>query len=103
MSYAVIRTGGKQYRVEVGATLRVETLEVEVGSDFDFTDILMTSVEGAIEIDASKLQGSKVTARVVRHGRGKKVHSLKYTRRKGYQKRIGHRQNFTEVVIRSIG
>jgi len=73
MSYAVIRTGGKQYRVTQGEFLRVESLSGEVGSDITFPDVLLTSAEGAVQIGIPLVSGASVTARVVEHGKVKKI------------------------------
>ena len=95
MSYAVIRTGGKQYRVTQGEFLRVESLPGEVGSDITFPEVLLTSAEGAVQI-------ASVTARVVEHGKEKKIIVFKKKRRKGYRRKQGHRQHFTAVQVKSI-
>ncbi len=103
MAYVVIRAGGKQYRVAEGDKLRVETLPGDVGQDVEFKDIVMAERDGKVIVEPKALAQMKVTAKIVRHGRGAKVMTLKFARRKGYQLRKGHRQNFTEVKIASIG
>ena len=102
MSYAVIRTGGKQYRVTQGELLRVESLPGEVGSDITFPDVLLTSAEGAVQIGTPLVSGASVTARVVEHGKEKKIIVFKKKRRKGYRRKHGHRQHFTAVQVQSI-
>lgn len=95
---AIIATGGKQYRVEVGDVLFVEKLGQEAGSEIEFTDVL------AIGDKFGKpfVKGAKVKAKVVSEGRGKKIVVYKYKRRKGYHKKQGHRQPFTKVEITAI-
>lgn len=100
--YAVIKTGGKQYRVEEGQTIRVESLEAEAGQQVDFSDVLMVANEGDVKVGAPTVEGGKVTATVVEHGRHKKVEIIKFRRRKHHMKRQGHRQNYTAVKIDSI-
>ena len=102
MSYAVIRTGGKQYRVTQGEILRVESLPGEVGSDITFSDVLLTSAEGAVHIGTPLVPDASVTARVVEHGKEKKIIVFKKKRRKGYRRKQGHRQHFTAVQVKSI-
>ncbi len=100
--YAVIKTGGKQYRVTPGDKLKVETIDAEVGASFDFDTVLMISDGDALTVGTPTIASAKVTAEVVAHGRGKKVEIIKFRRRKHHQKRTGHRQNFTQVEIQSI-
>ena len=102
MSYAVIRTGGKQYRVSPGELLRVESLPGEVGNDIAFAEVLLTSVDGAIQVGTPLVTGVTVTARVVQHGKEKKILVFKKKRRKNYRRRQGHRQHFTAVQIKTI-
>ncbi len=102
MSYAVIRTGGKQYRVTPGELLRVESLAGERGSAITFSDVLLTSAEGAVHIGTPLVPGASVTARVVEHGKEKKIIVFKKKRRKGYRRKQGHRQHFTAVQVQSI-
>ena len=100
--YAVIVTGGKQYRVKEGLILNVEKLELEPGVTFSFDNVLMF-VDGAnFQIGAPYLTGVKVTASVESHGRDKKIKILKFRRRKHHMKRMGHRQWFTRIKIDSI-
>ena len=100
--YAVIKTGGKQYRVTEGQTLRVEKLENEVGTDIDLPEVLMIADGENIKVGAPTVDGSKVTATIIGHGREKKVHILKFRRRKHHMKRQGHRQYYTELEIKGI-
>lgn len=100
--YAVIKTGGKQYRVEPGAKLRVETLDAEAGSSIRLEQVLMISNGDSVSVGTPLLAGAVVTATVVSHGRGDKIRIFKMRRRKHYQKRMGHRQNYTELQIESI-
>lgn len=100
--YAVIQTGGKQYRVTSGEQLRVEQLPAEVGAAVSFDQVLMLGEGDAARIGAPYVSGAKVKATVVAHGRGDKVRIFKLRRRKHYQKTQGHRQNYTEVRIDEI-
>lgn len=100
--YAVIKTGGKQYRVAEGQTLRVELLPVEVGSSIDLDKVLMVANGEDVKIGAPYLEGSKVTATVKGHGRGEKVRIVKFRRRKHHMKTQGHRQYYTELEITGI-
>lgn len=99
--YAVIKTGGKQYRVSEGQTLRVETLPAEVGDSVDL-DVLMVGEGETVKIGTPIVEGGKVTATVKAHGRGKKVKIVKFKRRKHHMKQAGHRQNYTELEITGI-
>lgn len=100
--FAVIKTGGKQYRVQEGQTLKVEKLAVEEGKAVEFNDVLLVSDGTDVKIGAPVVEGAKVTAEVVSHGRGDKVKILKFRRRKHSMKRMGHRQWFTEVKVTAI-
>ena len=100
--YAVIKTGGKQYRVEPGAQLRVESLEGEVGAAVSFAEVLMIGNGEDVKLGAPLLKGAQVKATVVAQGRGDKVRIFKLRRRKHFQKTQGHRQNYTEVRIDDI-
>ena len=99
---AVIKTGGKQYRVSQGDKIRVETLRAEVGAAVQFDRVLMLADGENSVVGAPTVAAAKVTAKVVEHGRGDKVHIIKFKRRKGYLRRQGHRQNYTEVEITGI-
>ena len=100
--YAVIQSGGKQHRVVEGQTLRLEKIEVEAGSAVEFDKVLMVGAGESIKVGAPFVEGSKVTAEVVTHGRGEKVKIMKFRRRKHSMKQQGHRQWFTEVKITGI-
>jgi len=99
--YAVIRTGGKQYRVAAGDTVKVESLSADVGSQVKLPDVLAV-VDGGSLKSGNPLAGAAVTATVLAHGRGDKVTIFKMQRRKHFQKHAGHRQNFTELRIDTI-
>lgn len=100
--YAVFLSGGKQHRVAEGQTLRLELLDVEAGSSIEFNEVLMVANGENIEVGAPYLEGIKITAEVVSHGRADKVKILKFRRRKHSRKQMGHRQWFTEVKITKI-
>lgn len=100
--YAVIRTGGKQYKVAAGGKLKVETLTAEVGSEIVINDVLMVADGDDIKIGAPIVAGASVKATVLSHGRGEKVMIFKMRRRKHYRKTQGHRQNYTEIRIDGI-
>ncbi len=99
--YAVIQTGGKQYRVAEGDTIRVEKLDGEVGSKVEFTDILMVGGE-KVEVGKPHVDGASVTAEIVAQDLAKKIIVFKMKRRKGYRNRRGHRQPYTELRIESV-
>lgn len=101
--YAVIKTGGKQYRVEKGQTLRIEKLSAEIGEEVIFNDVLLLSDEGKFKVGTPSLSGITVTGKVIAQGRAKKIHIIKFRRRKHHLKRMGHRQSFTAVQISAIG
>lgn len=100
--YAVIKTGGKQYRVQVGNKLKVETLPAEVGSDIQLDQILMVADGDMVSTGAPLLDQAKVSATVISHGRHDKIRIFKMRRRKHYRKQQGHRQNYTEIQITGI-
>ena len=102
MTYAIIRTGGKQYRVEPGQTLRVPSLLGEAGAQVTFNEVLLGSDGGNVRTGVPSLSGAAVTADIVRHGLGDKIVVFKFKRRKNYARKQGHRQGFTEVKIRDI-
>lgn len=102
MSYAVIRTGGKQYRVSPGELLRVESLPGEVGGEIAFSEVLLTSIDGAVQVGTPLVTGVSVVARIIQHGKEKKILVFKKKRRKNYRRRRGHRQHFTAVQIKNI-
>ena len=100
--YAVIKTGGKQYRVSKGDTLRVETLAADEGAAVEFDSVLMVADGDDIKVGTPFVSGGKVTATVKGHGRGEKIEVIKFRRRKHFDKKTGHRQNYTEVEITGI-
>ena len=100
--HAVIRTGGKQYRVQEGQTLKVEKLPVEAGASVDIHEVLLIADGDRVTVGVPYLEGSKVTATVKGHGRGRKVAIVKFRRRKHYRKQMGHRQSYTELQITDI-
>ncbi len=100
--YAVIKTGGKQYRVEPGNVLKVESLDAEVGAKVNFEEVLMIADGDNVTVGTPTIASAKVVAEVVAHGRAKKIEIVKFRRRKHHQKRTGHRQNFTQVQIQNI-
>lgn len=100
--YAIIATGGKQYRVAAGDTVRVELLPAEVGANVDFNEVMMVANGEQIKIGTPYVAGGKVTATVKNHGRGEKIRIVKHRRRKHYHKEAGHRQYFTELEITNI-
>jgi large subunit ribosomal protein L21 len=102
MPYAIIRTGGKQFRAEPGATLRIPSIEGEAGSKVEFDDVLLGSDGKSVKTGAPLVGGAKVTGEIVKHGRGEKIIVFKFKRRKNYARKRGHRQGFTEVRIKSI-
>jgi large subunit ribosomal protein L21 len=102
MSYAIFKTGGKQYRAEAGATLRIPSIEGEPGSTVVFDDVLLSSKGDSVKTGTPMLSGAKVTGEIVKHGKGDKIVVFKFKRRKNYARKQGHRQGFTEVKIKSI-
>lgn len=101
MATAVIRTGGKQYRVAEGDTLVVERLEGDPGKKVEFTDVLMVAGD-SIKVGKPTVAGAKVSAEIVEQGRGEKITSFKFKRRKKYHRKMGHRQELTAVKITGI-
>jgi large subunit ribosomal protein L21 len=102
MSYAVIKTGGKQYRVSSGDRLRVEKLAGDVGSEITFDEVLMLGGD-TVSIGTPLVSGASVTAKIVAQDRAKKIIIFKYRRRKNYRRKSGHRQPFTEIEITGVG
>ncbi len=100
--YAVILSGGKQYRVIEGQTLKLEKLIADVGSDIQFDHVLMVGNGENIQVGKPYLKGGKVAASVVSHGRHDKIRIVKFRRRKHHRKQMGHRQYYTEVKITQI-
>ncbi|MCX7175517.1 MAG: 50S ribosomal protein L21 [Proteobacteria bacterium] len=100
--YAVIKTGGKQYRVAAGEKIKVEQIPADVGAEITLDQVLMVGEGESVKIGTPIIAGATVTAKVVAHGRGPKIKIFKMRRRKHYQKHQGHRQNFTEIEISGI-
>ncbi len=100
--YAVFETGGKQYRVAAGDQLEIERVEVEPGQTHTFDRVLLVNNDGALSVGSPTVSGAKVVADVVEHIRGDKVIAWKMKRRKGYHKKIGHRQELTVVKVKEI-
>ena len=100
--YAVIKTGGKQYRVANGEKLKVEQIPADIGQEIVLDQVLMVGVGSDVKVGAPLVTGATVLAKVVSHGRADKVKIFKLRRRKHYQKHQGHRQNYTEIEISAI-
>jgi len=100
--YAVIKTGGKQYRVVAGEKIKVEQIPADVGAEITLDQVLMVGEGESVKVGAPIVAGAKVTAKVIAHGRHDKVKIFKMRRRKHYQKHQGHRQNYTEIQIGEI-
>jgi len=100
--FAVIKTGGKQYRVSQGDKLRVESLDADEGASVNLDQILMVGEGDKVTIGAPTVAGAAVTAKVLSHGRGKKIDIVKFRRRKHYRRQMGHRQNYTELEITGV-
>jgi len=103
--YAVIRSGGKQYRVSQGSSLRVEKLPGEIGSSITLDDVLMIGGEGDVKdvkIGTPTVDGAQITGTIVAQGRGPKIRVFKMKRRKGYRRSQGHRQDYTEIRVDEI-
>lgn len=100
--FAVIVSGGKQHKVVEGERLKLEKIEVETGGTVEFERVLMVSEGDSVKVGAPVVEGAKVTAEVVSHGRHDKIRIIKFRRRKHYMRRAGHRQWYTEVKITGI-
>ena len=100
--YAIIRSGGKQFRAEPGKTIKVPSLTAEPGAKVTFDDVLVAATDDGLQIGTPNVNGAAVTGEVVRHGKDKKVIIFKWKRRKNYRRKAGHRQDFTEVRISDI-
>jgi large subunit ribosomal protein L21 len=100
--YAVFSTGGKQYRASEGDVLRVEKLDADKGASVEIDQVLMVGEGDDVRVGTPTVDGGKVTAEVVEHGRGDKVRIIKFKRRKHHMKRMGHRQHYTEIKITGI-
>jgi large subunit ribosomal protein L21 len=100
--YAIIASGGKQHKVAEGEILQIEKLDIESGQSVEFDKVLMVADGENIDIGAPYLEKAKVLGEIVEHGRGEKVHIIKFRRRKHFLKHTGHRQDFTKVKITKI-
>ena len=100
--YAVIQTGGKQYRVSAGEKLKIERIAGDVGQEIVLDQVLLVADGEALKLGAPLVAGARVKARVLKHGRGEKVRIFKLNRRKHYRRTQGHRQNYTEIEILGI-
>lgn len=101
--YAVIESGGKQYRVAPGDVIRVEKLDVAAGDSIQLDRVLLVAGDSGVQVGQPMLANTSVTATVKAHGRGEKIRVFKRRRRKNFRKTIGHRQDFTEIEITRIG
>src|SRR5216110_1101772 len=102
MSYAIFTTGGAQFRAEPGVTIKVPLLDAKPGDEVSFDNVLIASDGKHVATGTPKVKGAKVTAEVVRHGKGKKVRIFRFARRTGYRRHGGHRQDFTEIKIADV-
>jgi large subunit ribosomal protein L21 len=100
--FAVFRSGGKQFRAQPGAFIRIPSIEAEPGDAVTFDEVLLASDNDAVKVGEPLVDGAKVTAEVVRHGRDRKIIVFKRKRRKGYRKKQGHRQGFTEIRVDEV-
>jgi large subunit ribosomal protein L21 len=101
-TYAIVQTGGKQYQVRPGDTIRVESLPQEEGEKVELDEVLMVSKDGDVTLGDPNVSGAKVTAEVAGHGRGKKVIVFKYKAKTRYRRKQGHRQSYTELTVTGI-
>ena len=102
MDYAIIQTGGKQYRVKHGDTIRVESIPGDEGDAIEFDQVLMLSRDGNVSVGAPTVEGARVTTEVVGKGRGKKIIVFKYKAKTRYRRKNGHRQNYTDLRVIGI-
>jgi len=100
--YAVVRTGGKQVRVSPGQAVRVEKLSGEVGDAISFDEVLLVGGEGETRVGQPLVDGAKVAGKITAQGRGDKIVVFKMKRRKGYRRKQGHRQDYTEILVDAI-
>ena len=101
-TYAIVQTGGKQYRVQSGDRIRVESLPQDEGDTLELGEVLMVSKDGEVSLGSPTVPGAKVTAQVVGQGKGKKVIVFKYKSKTRYRRKAGHRQRYTELVVTDI-
>ncbi|MCK4261053.1 MAG: 50S ribosomal protein L21 [Halanaerobiales bacterium] len=100
--YAIIKTGGKQYRVEEGLVIKVEKLNVEVGSNVEFNEIMMVSTDNDLKVGTPIVEGAKVTGKVLAQDKAKKIIVFKFKAKKRYRVKTGHRQPYTKVLVEKI-
>lgn len=100
--YAVFVTGGKQYKAEEGDTLFIEKLDAATEDTVVFDKVLLVSADGSLKTGAPYIDGAKVEAKVEKNGKGKKIRIFKYKAKKGYRRRMGHRQPYTKIVVTAI-
>ena len=100
--FAVFRSGGKQFRAQPGSLIRIPSIEAEPGDAVTFDEVLLASDNDAVKVGEPLVDGAKVTAEVVRHGRDRKIIVFKRKRRKGYRRKQGHRQGFTEIRVEEV-
>lgn len=100
--YAIIRSGDKQFRAEPGMTIRLPSVDAEIGQSITFDEVLFAGTDDGAQVGTPTVAGASVTGEVVRHGKDKKVIIFKWKRRKNYRRKQGHRQKFTEVRIDEI-
>ena len=101
-TYAIVQTGGKQYRVQPGATVRVEAIQKAKGDTVELADVLMVSKDGNISLGTPNVKGARVTAEVLGNGKGKKVVVFKYKAKTRYRRKNGHRQSYTDLKVTDI-
>lgn len=100
--YAIVAAGGKQYKVSTGDKVKVERITDEIGESIELEDVLLIADGKNVRVGCPVVENAKVVAQVTGHGRGKKVIAFKYKRRKGYSRKVGHRQGYTELQIGEI-
>jgi len=100
--YAVVRTGGKQVRMQPGESVRVEKLAGGVGDSIELDDILLVGADSEFKIGTPKVEGARVIGTITAQGRGPKITVFKMKRRKGYRRKLGHRQDYTEILVDRI-
>jgi large subunit ribosomal protein L21 len=100
--FAIVETGGKQYRLKEGDKVKVERLDGDEGSQVVLDSVLAARTEAGLQVGRPKLEGARVIGTIVKQGRGPKITTIKYKRRKGYRRKIGHRQDFTEIRVDQI-
>ncbi len=100
--YAIVRTGGFQFQMEPGVVVVLPRMDANVGDTLELSDVLLVSDAGEVKVGRPSLQGAKVTVKVLRHGRHKKIIVGKHRRRKHYDRKIGHRQDYTQVRVAEI-